>query len=334
LFILIKEDKKMKEITFVNALNEALHEEMERDKNIILIGEDIGPYGGVFGVTRGLYDKYGFDRVKQTPISEAAIVGSAVGAAITGLRPIAEIMYLDFITLAIDQVVNQAAKLYFMSGGQKNVPLVIRAQYGTGTAEAAQHSQCLEAWFSHVPGLKVVMPSNAFDAKGLLKSSIRDNNPVIFLEHRLLYSKKFNVPDGDWIVEIGKGNISKIGKDITVVASGIMVERALQASKELMSEVDVEVIDLRTIYPLDMDLILESIKKTGKVLVIHEAVTRFGIGAEIVRNITEFSFDYLDCPPRVLGSIDIPVPYSFGLEQATIPQKNDIVRIIREMNGK
>ena len=213
----------MKEITFVNALNEALHEEMERDKNIILIGEDIGPYGGVFGVTKGLYDKYGFDRVKQTPISEAAIVGSAVGAAITGLRPVAEIMYLDFITLAMDQVVNQAAKLYFMSGGQKNVPLVIRAQYGTGTAEAAQHSQCLEAWFSHVPGLKVVMPSNAFDAKGLLKSSIRDNNPVIFLEHRLLYPKKFNVPDGDWIVEIGKGNINKIGKDITVVASGIMV---------------------------------------------------------------------------------------------------------------
>jgi pyruvate/2-oxoglutarate/acetoin dehydrogenase E1 component len=185
----------MREITYVNALNEALHEEMERDKNVILIGEDIGPYGGVFGVTKGLYQKYGFERVKQTPISESAIVGAAVGAAITGLRPIAEIMYLDFITLAMDQIVNQAAKLHFMSGGQINVPVVIRAQYGTGTAEAAQHSQCLEAWFAHIPGLKVVMPYDAYDAKGLLKSSIRDNNPVIFLEHRNLYSKKFEVPE-------------------------------------------------------------------------------------------------------------------------------------------
>jgi acetoin:2,6-dichlorophenolindophenol oxidoreductase subunit beta len=324
----------MREITFINALNEALHEEMELDESIILIGEDIGPYGGVFGATKGLYDKYGFDRVKQTPICEAAIIGAAVGSAITGLRPIAEIMYIDFITLAMDQVVNQAAKFYFMSGGQTNVPLVIRAQFGTGTAEAAQHSQCLEAWFSHIPGLKVVMPSTAYDAKGLLISSIRDNNPVIFLEHRVLYPKKFEVPEGSWIVDIGKGEIKKNGKDITVVAAGIMVERALQASIELLPEIDIEVIDLRTISPLDMDLILKSIRRTGRLLIVHESVTRFGIGAEVVRNIVESSFDYLDSPPKVLASLDVPMPYSYPLEQAVVPQKNDIVRTIKEMLNK
>jgi len=325
---------KMKEITYVNALNEALYEEMERDEKVFLIGEDIGPYGGVFGVTKGLYEKYGFERVKQTPISESAIIGAAVGAAITGLRPVAEIMYLDFITLAIDQIVNQAAKLYFMSGGQTNVPMVIRAQYGTGTAEAAHHSQCLEAWFAHVPGLKVVMPSTAYDAKGLLKSSIRDSNPVIFLEHRVLYSKRFEVPDGDWIVELGKGDIKRNGKDITVIATGIMVERTLQASKDLSPEIDIEIIDPRTIYPLDLGLILKSVKKTGNVLIVHEAVTRFGIGAEILRNIIGNSFDYLDSPPKVLGSIDTPVPYSVPLEKAVVPQKDDIVRAVRKILGR
>ena len=324
----------MKEITYVNALNEALYEEMERDEKVFLIGEDIGPYGGVFGVTKGLYEKYGFERVKQTPISESAIIGAAVGAAITGLRPVAEIMYLDFITLAIDQIVNQAAKLYFMSGGQTNVPMVIRAQYGTGTAEAAHHSQCLEAWFAHVPGLKVVMPSTAYDAKGLLKSSIRDSNPVIFLEHRVLYSKRFEVPDGDWIVELGKGDIKRNGKDITVIATGIMVERTLQASKDLSPEIDIEIIDPRTIYPLDLGLILKSVKKTGNVLIVHEAVTRFGIGAEILRNIIGNSFDYLDSPPKVLGSIDTPVPYSVPLEKAVVPQKDDIVRAVRKILGR
>lgn len=321
----------MREITFVNALNEALHEEMERDKSIVLIGEDIGPYGGVFGVTKGLFDKYGFDRVKQTPISEGVIIGAATGAAITGLRAIAEIMYLDFITLAMDQIVNQAAKISFMSGGHINVPIVIRAQYGTGTREAAQHSQCLEAWFAHIPGLKVVMPSSAYDAKGLLISSIRDNNPVIFLEHRDLYYKKFEVPEGTWTVEIGKAEIKKHGKDITVIASGIMVERVLKASKELLPEIDIEVLDLKTIYPLDMDLILESVKKTGRVLVVHESVKRFGIGAEIIRNIAEFSFDYLRVPPKVLASLDVPMPYSPPLENVVVPQKNDIAKAIREI---
>jgi len=321
----------MRKIAYITALNEALNEEMERDKNVILIGEDIGPYGGVFGVTKGLFEKYGFERVKQTPISEAAIAGAAVGSAITGLRPVAEIMYLDFITLAMDQIVNQAAKLYYMSGGQINVPLVIRAQYGTGTAEAAQHSQCLEAWFAHIPGLKVVMPSNSYDAKGLLKSSIRDNNPVIFLEHRGLYQKISDVPEGEWIVPLGKGQIKKEGRDITVIASGIMVDRALAASDKINSEIDMEIIDLRTIYPLDMDLISKSIKKTGNVLILHEAVTRGGIGAEVLRNIIEKCFDYLDSKPGVLGSIDVPMPYSVPLEKATVPQKEDIINEIRKI---
>lgn len=321
----------MRKISYVNALNEALNEEMERDPNIILIGEDIGPYGGVFGVTKGLFDKYGFERVKQTPISESAIVGAAVGAAITGLRPVAEIMYLDFITLAMDQVVNQAAKLYFMSGGQINVPMVIRAQYGTGTAEAAQHSQCLEAWFAHIPGLKVVMPSNSYDAKGLLKASIRDNNPVIFLEHRLLYAKLFEIPDGDWTVPLGRAEIKKPGRDITVITSGIMVDRAMQASSELSPDIDMEIIDLRTIYPLDIDLISESIKKTKNVLIVHEAVVRGGIGAEILRNITESCFDYLDSVPAVLGSHAVPMPYSVPLEKAAVPQKEDIAREVKKI---
>lgn len=202
----------MREIEYVTAINEALAEEMEGDENVFLIGEDIGPYGGVFGATKGLFKKYGFRRVKQTPISESAIVGAAMGAAITGLRPVAEIMYFDFITLAMDQIVNQAAKIYYMSGGQINVPMVIRTQYATGTTEAAQHSQNLEAWFGHIPGLKIVIPSNAYDAKGLLKSSIRDNNPVIFVENRVLYYQKFMVPENDWIIEIGKGDVKRKGK--------------------------------------------------------------------------------------------------------------------------
>lgn len=321
----------MREIEFIKAVNEALDEEMERDEKVFLIGEDIGNYGGVFGATKGLFKKYGFKRVKQTPISEAAIAGAAMGAAITGLRPVAEIMYFDFITLAMDQIVNQASKIYFMSGGQINVPMVVRTQYATGTTEAAQHSQNLEAWFAHIPGLKVVMPSTAYDAKGLLKSSIRDNNPVLFIENRVLYYQKFKVPRKDWIIEIGKGDIKKEGKDITVIATGMMVHRALEAAKELSPGVDIEVVDPRTIYPLDMELIIGSVKKTGKVLIAHEAVTRFGLGAELVRNITEQAFDYLDYPPKVLGNIGVPIPYSVPLEEAAVPQKEDIINTIRKI---
>jgi len=324
----------MRKITYLSALNEALCEEMERDKDIFLIGEDIGKYGGVFGVTRGIYEKYGFERVKQTPISESVIIGAAIGAAITGLRPIAEIMYVDFITLAMDQIVNQAANLHFMSGGQIDIPMVIRAQYGTGTAEAAQHSQCLEAWFAHVPGLKVVMPSTAYDAKGLLKSSIRDNNPVIFLEHRGLYSKSFEIPEKDWEIKLGKGDIKREGSDITLIATGSMVEKALEVAEDMSSDVDIEIIDPRTIYPLDINLISKSVEKTGNVLIVQEAVTKFGTGSEILRNIIDSSFDFLNSPPKVLGSMYAPIAYSFSLEKAAVPQKNDIANAVMDMVRK
>jgi pyruvate dehydrogenase E1 component beta subunit len=321
----------MREIEYIKAVTEALDEEMERDKDIFLIGEDIGQYGGVFGATKGLHRKYGPERVKQTPISESAIIGAAVGAAITGLRPVAEIMYFDFITLAVDQLVNQAAKIYYMSGGQMNVPMVVRTQYATGTTEAAQHSQNLESWFAHVPGLKVVMPYTAADAKGLLKSAIRDNNPVLFIENRVLYYKKFGIPDKAGPIEIGKADIKRAGKDISLIAAGMMVERALEAAEELAPAIDVEVLDLRTIYPLDMETVNNSVKKTGKVLIAHEAVTRFGWGAELVRNIVEQLFDFLDFPPKVLGNIGVPIPYSVLLEEAAVPQKTDLVGEIKKM---
>jgi len=322
---------KMREIEYIQAVTEALDEEMERDKDVFLIGEDIGPYGGVFGATKGLYRKYGPERVKQTPISESAIIGSAMGAAITGLRPVAEIMYFDFITLAVDQLVNQAAKIYFMSGGQINVPMVVRTQYATGTTEAAQHSQNLETWFAHIPGLKVVMPCTAADVKGLLKSAIRDNNPVLFIENRVLYYKRFKMPEKVEPIPIGKADIKRPGKDITVISAGMMVERALEAAEEMAPGLDAEVIDLRTIHPVDMELIAGSVRKTGKVMIVHEAVTRFGWGAELVRNIVEQLFDFLDFPPRVLGNIGVPIPYSVPLEKAAVPQKDDIINNISKM---
>ena len=321
----------MRELTYLDALNEALREEMERDENVFLIGEDIGPFGGVFGVEKGLWEKFGEKRVRQTPISEDAIVGTAVGAAMTGLRPVAEIMYIDFITCCMDQIVDQAAKLRYRSGGRLKMPLVIRAQGGGGTAEAAQHSQSLEAWFMHTPGLKVVMPSTVYDAKGLLKTAIRDDNPVIFLEHRLLYNIKDNVPEGEWTVPFGKAEVKQEGKDITVVATSLMVHKALEAAKELVDSISIEVIDPRTLVPLDTNTILESVKKTSKLLVIHEAPTIAGVGAEIVRQVVEGAFDYLDGAPRVLGGRSIPMPYAPALEKACIPQKEDIVKFIKEM---
>ena len=260
---------------------------MERDETILLIGEDIG----IYGVTEGLLGRFGERRVKQTPISESAIVGAAVGAAITGLRPVAEIMYIDFITTAMDQIVNQSAKLSFMSGGQVRLPLVIRTPGGAGTREAAQHSQSLEAWFIHTPGLKVVMPSTAYDAKGLLKSAIRDSYPVIFIEHKLLYSQKESVPEGEWLVPLARADIKRKGDDITVVATSFMVHEALEAAEILSREMSVEVIDPRTLVPLDIETIIDSVRKTGRLLVIHEACTRGGIGAEIVREVTERTFD-------------------------------------------
>lgn len=321
----------MREITYTVALREALTEEMELDESVFLIGEDIADFGGVFGVTKGMLDKFGRRRICQTPVSEGAIVGTAVGAALTGLRPVAEIMYVDFITFAMDQVINQAAKLRYMSGGAVQIPLVIRAQQGSGTCEAAQHSQSLEAWFMHTPGLKVAMPSTVYDAKGLLKTAIRDNNPVIFLEHRLLYANRQEVPDNTWTVPFGQAAVRRDGKDITVVATLKMVQETMSAAEQLSPQIDIEIIDPRTLVPLDIDTIVRSIEKTGRLLVVHESVTQCGVGAEIVRQVVERCFKYLKSPPKVLGGQYIPMPFSKILEEKVVPQEADIIEAVQNM---
>lgn len=325
----------MRELMYVQALNEALVEEMGRDASVFLIGEDIGySGGGVFRVTTGLADRFGDGRVRETPISESAIIGTAVGAAATGLRPVAEIMYMDFITCGMDQVANQAAKMSFMSGGQVRLPLVIRTPSGMGTREAAQHSQSLEAWFVHTPGLKVVMPATVYDAKGLLKSSIRDDGPVLFIENRMLYYEKESVPEGEWVVPLGQAAIRREGDQLTVLATAYALHKALKAAEMVASEVSVEVIDPRTLVPLDMEAITRSLEKTGRLLVVHEAPVRGGFGAEVVRRAMESAFEYLDCAPRVLGGAATPMPYSPPLEDACVPQVEDIVAAMRAMVGR
>jgi len=321
----------MRKIKFKTALNEALAEEMRQDERIVLIGEDIGLHGGVFGATQGLVEEFGPQRVRQTPISESAIVGTAVGGAMTGLRPVVEIMYIDFTTVAMDQIVNQAAKLTFMSGGKIRLQMVIRTQGGTGTGEAAQHSQSLEAWFAHVPGLKIVMPSTPYDAKGLLKSAIRDDNPVMFIEHKLLYSMIGEVPEEEYTLPFGSADVKRSGKDITVVATSHMVHKVLKVADKMKDEVDIEVVDPRTLVPLDIETITSSVRKTGKLLVVQESCERAGMGSEIVRTVVETAFDNLDHPPKVLGGRNIPMPYSPPLEQASIPQEKDIENTIKDI---
>lgn len=324
----------MRTIKYIEAVNEALREEMERDDRIFILGEDVGPLGGGFGAIKGLLQRFGPKRVRQTPISEAAFTGLAVGAAMTGLRPVVEIMYLDFITTAMDPVINQAAKVSFMSGYQVEVPLVIRAPYGVGSREAAQHSQSLEAWFVHTPGLKVAIPSSGYDAKGLLKTALRDSEPVIFIENRMLYFNKEEVPEGEWLLPFGKAAVKFAGNDITVVAISAMVPKALEIARELAGRVGVEVIDPRTLAPLDIDTIVTSVRKTHRLLVLHEAPAIGGIGAEIVRRVTEEAFGSLSAPPRVLGGLHTPIPFSPPLEDVCVPEKEDIVAVIKEMAGK
>ena len=324
----------MAELRYVDAVGKAIDEEMQRDDRVFVIGEDVGPYGGVWGTNPGLYEKYGEIRVCDAPISESAIIGTAVGAAITGLRPIAEIMYIDFITCAMDQVVNQAAKLRLMSGNKLTLPLVIRSPEGCGTMEAAQHSQNLEAWFVHAPGMKVVAPSTVYDLKGMLKTAIRDDNPVLLLEHRLLYGATEDVPDEEWLVPLGEAALRREGTDITVISYSYMAQKAIEIADKLAPDVSVEVIDLRSLVPLDFDMIAESVKKTGKCLVVHQAVDRCGMGAEIVRRVVQDLFDYLDGPPRVIGSCPVPIPYSPKLEEACIPQVEDIIAAIKSMTAE
>jgi pyruvate/2-oxoglutarate/acetoin dehydrogenase E1 component len=309
-----------------------LKEEMQRDPSLMLIGEDIGRYGGIFGVTKGLLEEFGPHRVRSTPISESAIIGSALGAAMTGIRTVAEIMYIDFTTCAMDQIVNQVAKMRYMSGGKAKIPLVIRTQGGGGRGNAAQHSQSLEALFLHIPGLKIVMPSTPYDARGLLKTAIRDDNPVMFIEHKLLYATKGSIPDGEYIIPFGQADIKRRGKDVTVIAISYMVTKALKAAEVLAKEgLEVEVIDLRTLVPLDLETTLQSIRKTNRAVIVHEGCRRGGIGAEMASTITEEVFDYLDAPIERVGSLDVPIPYSEPLENAVIPGEEKIISAVKKV---
>src|SRR6266516_4238870 len=326
-----------RQITYAEALNEALREEMRRDPAVFVMGEDVAVWGGggVFGVTKGLVDEFGSELIRDTPISEEAIAAVAIGAAATGSRPVAEIMYVDFIGLAMEPIVNQAAKLRYMFGGKARVPIVIRAQEGAGRGNAAQHSQSLEAWFCHIPGLKVVTPSTPADAKGLLKTAIRDDNPVISLEHKALYFAKGPVPQGDHTIPLGVADIKREGRDVTVVGVHTMVGKALKAAEQLAEEgIELEVIDPRSLVPLDEQAIIESVKKTGRLIVSHEAYTRGGYGAEIISRVVNSAFDYLDAPPLRVCARDVPVPYSAVLETAALPQVEDLVAAARALVNK
>ena len=322
----------MQELTYRDALKSALQEEMRRDPTVFVMGEDVGKFGGIFGVIAGLMEEFGEQRVRDTPITEAGIAGAAVGAAMVGTRPVAEIMFIDFMTIAMDQVVNQAAKMHYMSGGKLKVPMVIRTVNGTGRRTAAQHSQNFEAWFAHVPGLKVVMISDPANAKGLLKSAIRDDNPVIVIEHKMLYNDKGPVPDGEYLIPLGKAEVKRPGKDITVIATSIMVKRSLEAAEKLQAEgIDVEVIDPRSIRPLDIETILASVAKTNRVLIVQEAPVFAGFGAEIAATLREKALYDLDCPVARLGGWESPVPFSPSLEDAIVPNGERIAEKIRSM---
>jgi acetoin:2,6-dichlorophenolindophenol oxidoreductase subunit beta len=324
----------MAEQTFLDAIGAGLREEMSRDSSVYLFGEDVA-LGGPFGVTKGLADEFGASRVVNTPISEATVMGIAIGAATAGLRPVVEIMFIDFITLALDQLVNHAAKLHYMSGGQLRIPLTVRVQCGISGAMGAHHSQSLEAWLTHVPGLKVVMPSNAADAKGLLKSAIRDDNPVVFIEHRGLYWNKGKVPDGDHVVAIGEASVVREGNDLTIVALAKMLEPAMQAAEELAaSGTSVEVIDPRSLSPLDIQTIADSVKKTTRLIIVHEAVEQGGIAGEIIAQAQQAGFYYLDSPILRVTAPFAPVPASPALEKSFAPDKNRIIHAARQALGK
>jgi acetoin:2,6-dichlorophenolindophenol oxidoreductase subunit beta len=324
----------MAEQTYLEAIRAGLREEMHRDSSVYVFGEDVA-LGGPFGVTKGLVEAFGANRMVNTPISEGTVMGLAIGAATAGLRPVVEIMFIDFITLAMDQLVNHAAKLHYMSGGQLRIPLTVRVQCGVSGTMGAHHSQSLEAWLAHVPGLKVVMPATPADAKGLLKSAIRDDNPVVFIEHRGLYWSKGQVPDGDVAVPIGKATIVKEGNDLTIVALSGMIAPALAAAEELKAEgISVEVIDPRSISPLDTTTVVNSVKKTSRVIVIHEAVEQGGIGAEIVAKVQQEAFYYLDMPVLRVAAPYAPVPASPPLEKSFVPGQEQIIQAARSILRK
>lgn len=322
-----------RELTYLEAIREALRLEMQRDEHVFILGEDVGAYGGAFGVTLGLLDEFGAERVIDTPISELGLAGAITGAALTGMRPVGEIMFMDFTTLAAEQLVNQAAKIRFMFGGTVTTPFVLRTPAGSGTGAAAQHSQSLENWFVHIPGLKVIMPSTAFDAKGLLIAAIRDDNPVIFVEHKLLYKTRGPVPEEPYMIPLGVAEIKRVGRDVTVVATGIMVKRSLEAAEQLAREgIEIEVIDPRTLKPLDFETIIRSVIKTGRVLIVHEACRTGGFGGELAAVISESeAFDYLEAPIVRLAGRDIPIPYNRTLERNAVPQTDDIIGAAKQL---
>ncbi len=316
----------MTEITYREAVKQALREELHNDERVFMLGEDIAEFGGTFKVSLGLLDEFGPRRIRNTPLSEMAILGAAVGAAATGLRPIAEIMYSDFFAVALDQVVNQAAKMRYMFGGKISLPLTIRTTMGGRRSAAAQHSQCLEAWFMHIPGLKIALPSNPYDAKGLLKSAVRDPNPTLIFENKMLYNTKGEVPEEPYFVPWGQAKVVREGKDVTVVALSDMVDFALKAASRLEGEgVSVEVIDPCTLAPLDMETILGSVRKTGRLVVAHEACVTGGVGAEIASQVAYKALDYLAAPIERVGAKDSPIPFSPILEREILPDDQDIV---------
>lgn len=325
----------MKRMSVSAAIREGMREEMARDENVIMIGEDLGAMGSPFAITLGFLEEFGPNRVIETPISENSFTGMAVGAAMRGVRPVVELMYVDFIGVAMDQVMNQAAKMRYMTGGQVKVPMVVRAPMGSGRRNAGQHSQCLETLFTHIPGLKVVCPSTAEDAKGLIKSAIRDDDPVIFLEHKLLYAKREEVPEEEYVIPLGKADIKREGKDVTIITWSRQVYFALEAAEELAKEgIDAEVLDLRTLVPLDWEAIKESVTKTHNVVIVHEGVKRSGFGGELSAQITEELFDELDSPVTRVAALNVVPPFAPTLEDAFFPHPEDIVTAVKKVLNK
>jgi pyruvate dehydrogenase E1 component subunit beta len=322
--------------TMREAISQALWEEMERDPKVFIIGEEVGVWGGTYAVTKGFYDHFGGDRVRDTPISEAAIVGAAIGAALTGTRPVAELMTINFAFVAMDHIVNQAAKLHYMFGGQFVLPLVIRTPSGGGRQLGATHSQTPDAIFAHFPGLKVVAPGTPADAKGLLKAAIRCNDPVLFIEHATLYQMRGEVPEGDYTVPIGKSTIQRPGKDVTIVTYSKMLDVSMKAAEQLSKDagIEVEIVDLRSLRPLDMEPVLESFKKTNRAVIVEEGWQSYGVGAEIQSRIYEQAFDYVDAPIKRVAQKEVPLPYNRTLEQSALPQVPDVIAAVKEvLNG-
>ena len=324
-----------REITFAQAINEALAEEMRRDPTVFIIGEDVAEAGTPFKVLTGLVKEFGTKRVIDSPISEAGIAGIGVGAAMTGLRPVVDIMFGDFLTLAMDQLVNQAAKIHYMSGGKLKVPMVLRTTLGATRRSAAQHSQSLHAWASHIPGLKVVVPATPYDAKGLLKSAIRDDNPVVFFEDKMMYQLKGAVPVGEYTIALGVAEVKRAGRDITLIATSSMVQVALAAADLLATDgIDAEIVDVRTTAPLDKQTLIESVKKTSRAIVVDEGYESYGTTAEIASVIADGAFYYLDAPVKRMGAMNVPVPFSPVLEDQTVPTPESVAQVARKLCGK